>query len=178
MPVLSNLINGIAQLPSAIGFGGATGDAAAGDAAVGAATGDGSAYEFREYYASACPHCQRLAGIWDNAAKTHSSSATSGNVKWTQIQCADENWDPVKDNEDACKHIMGFPTMKMFKDGQEIAEYDGARKEEALIDWVNEKAGIKAASMPMDLGLLFNGMSMFKTEEPKPKEPQTKNHFL
>mmetsp|Transcript_16871 Transcript_16871/g.41802 ORF Transcript_16871/g.41802 Transcript_16871/m.41802 type:complete len:120 (+) Transcript_16871:221-580(+) len=74
--------------------------------------------EFRDYYASACPHCKHLEGPWKAAMSQY-----SGPVKWTQIECNDENWAPVPANADKCAAISGFPTLKMFQDGKEVDEW-------------------------------------------------------
>lgn len=176
MPILRQLMDTVHDLPAAIGSKlGISGGAAAAPAAVAAEAAmpqklDGE-YEFREYFAAACPHCKHLTPVWDAASRSHAAQ-TGGNVKWSQIECADESWNPVAENEESCKHIMGFPTMKMFKDGKEIGEYEGARNEAALIDYVNQQAGIKAACMPIDLAIV---MGMKPDTEHADNRQKTKN---
>ncbi|CAD7976725.1 unnamed protein product [Amoebophrya sp. A25] len=131
---------------------------------------DGSdGLEFREYYASACPHCKHLEAPWKAAVGQY-----SGPVKWTQIECNDENWAPVPGNEEKCAGIPGFPTMKMFKGGKEIDEYQGDRTSEALLNYVRgfEAQAPQTASVPIGatLGLAAINKFLFGEEEKKKKE--------
>jgi len=130
MGVLSTAIAGGAHfvqdhLP---GFMGGKGAAAAHSTSFDTASGD---WEFRKYVADACPHCRHLKPAWEEALKNY-----DGPVKFRNVTCADDNWQPVKENEKLCENIMGFPTMKMFKGDQEIEEYQGARSGDALLNYV------------------------------------------
>ncbi|OLQ01893.1 Protein disulfide-isomerase A3 [Symbiodinium microadriaticum] len=89
--------------------------------------------ELREYYAAACGHCQALAPAWKAA-----QSAYSGPVTFRQIECNDQNWNPVPENADLCKDVRAFPTIKMFKDGEEISDYDGNRSSESLVNFAKD----------------------------------------
>ena len=51
-------------------------------------------------------------------ASTSPSSAyqttTTGPVKFKAITCADKSWQPVVENQEKCKDVEGFPTIKMY----------------------------------------------------------------
>jgi len=105
--------------------------------------------EFREYYAAACPHCKHMDGAWKAAA-----AENSGPVKFRQIECNDEHWRPVAENQEMCGGIPGFPTMKMFKDGKEVDEYVGGRSKDDLLNYVNGFDETKVGEAMMPLGAL------------------------
>lgn len=133
--------------------------------------------EFREYYAAACPHCKHLDPAWQAAAAK--VQASGGKVTFRQIECNDEQWNPVPENAQLCEGIAGFPTMKMFRGDKELQEYYGGRSASDLIDFVtNFKEDVAQGSMP--LGALaiaaVAGASFMKDSEEKKKE-DTK-HFL
>ena len=146
--------------------------------AAGTAGGDAN-LEFREFFAAACPHCTHLAPAWDAASKMH-----TGNVKFRQIMCADEGWNPVPENAELCQNIMGFPTMKMFKDGKEVEEYMGGRSKDALVQfadkWGSEtkQAGMGLVGAAAAIG--FAGAMDSATQEKKQEseEQKTLKSFL
>merc|ERR1719335_1653752 len=144
MGVLSNAISGVYHgIVDHLPFG-------HGSKAASSKTGfsdDGSNWEFRKYVADACPHCRHLKPAWDEAAGQY-----SGPVKFRNITCADDNWQPVKENEKLCENVMGFPTIKMFKGDTEVEEYQGGRSSEALLNYVKNFDTTQtptAASMPL-----------------------------
>lgn len=108
--------------------------------------------EFREYYAEACPHCKNLDPAWQAAAAKAASSGSK--VTFRQIECNDENWMPVKENEKLCEGIAGFPTMKMFKGDKELQEYMGGRSTSDMLDFVNNFDESKIAENMMPVGAL------------------------
>ena len=82
------------------------------------------------YYASWCPHCKTFMPEWDRFEK-HARD----NLQWlkvTKIQCENEN-------EGVCKQkgVEGYPTVIFYKDGKGNT-YEGDRKFEALVDFVNK----------------------------------------
>mmetsp|Transcript_103037 Transcript_103037/g.162858 ORF Transcript_103037/g.162858 Transcript_103037/m.162858 type:complete len:145 (+) Transcript_103037:55-489(+) len=105
--------------------------------------------ELRDYFSSACPHCQHLDPIWQEAAETY-----TGPIKFRKIECADENWEPVQANAELCKGIEGYPTIKLVNGDQEIAEYDGSRSVSALQSFARKHENLVEASMPIASVLL------------------------
>eukprot|EP00929_Paragymnodinium_shiwhaense_P016146 TRINITY_DN12434_c0_g1_i1.p1 TRINITY_DN12434_c0_g1~~TRINITY_DN12434_c0_g1_i1.p1 ORF type:complete len:163 (+),score=31.63 TRINITY_DN12434_c0_g1_i1:236-724(+) len=101
--------------------------------------------EFREYYGAACPHCVHLAPAWKEAA-----AAYDGPVKFRQIECLDDNWQPVAANQELCKNIGGFPTIKLYNGDTELAEYNGPRTADSLVKFVkNQERLVTQAVSPL-----------------------------
>lgn len=124
------------------------------------------ALEFREYYASACPHCKNLDPAWQGAAAKAAASGVK--VTFRQIQCNDENWMPVKENEQLCEGIAGFPTLKMYKGDKELQEYMGGRSTSDLLEYVNnfDEATVAENRMPISVFVLaaLMGSASVKTD--------------
>eukprot|EP00933_Yihiella_yeosuensis_P062602 TRINITY_DN65592_c0_g1_i1.p1 TRINITY_DN65592_c0_g1~~TRINITY_DN65592_c0_g1_i1.p1 ORF type:complete len:168 (-),score=33.57 TRINITY_DN65592_c0_g1_i1:209-712(-) len=113
----------------------------------GSSSGSGSKLEFREYYAAACPHCTSLAPAWKEAASTY-----TGPVKFRQVECADNDWQPVAENEKICSNISGYPTLKLYKGDEEVASYQGDRSASSLVDFARQHEKTAAmAAMPLQL---------------------------
>eukprot|EP00927_Polykrikos_kofoidii_P052384 TRINITY_DN46192_c0_g1_i1.p1 TRINITY_DN46192_c0_g1~~TRINITY_DN46192_c0_g1_i1.p1 ORF type:complete len:168 (+),score=28.70 TRINITY_DN46192_c0_g1_i1:143-646(+) len=113
-------------------------------------TSSGS-YEFRDYYAAACPHCKTLTPAWDDAVKQYGS----GNVKWKKIECLDDKWQPVAANKDVCSGVSSFPTLKLIgPNGEVVTEYDGPRTAQALVDFAKAKASVTQQCGPVALGIV------------------------
>mmetsp|Transcript_87236 Transcript_87236/g.154536 ORF Transcript_87236/g.154536 Transcript_87236/m.154536 type:complete len:148 (-) Transcript_87236:64-507(-) len=110
---------------------------------------DDKGVELREYYAAACGHCQALAPAWKAA-----QAAYAGPVTFRQIECNDENWKPIAENEALCKDIDGFPTIKLFKDGQEVSNYSGDRSSEDIVKFAKEHEKLVEQTMPASLCFL------------------------
>lgn len=101
--------------------------------------------ELREYYAAACGHCQALAPAWKAAQKAY-----IGPVTFRQIECHDQNWNPVPENTELCKDIRAFPTIKMFKDGKELSDYEGNRSSASLVDFAKQHEKLlKQSALPL-----------------------------
>mmetsp|Transcript_42546 Transcript_42546/g.97532 ORF Transcript_42546/g.97532 Transcript_42546/m.97532 type:complete len:157 (+) Transcript_42546:53-523(+) len=106
--------------------------------------GGGTGLEFREYFATACPHCEHMDPVWKEAASNY-----SGPVAFKQIECADANWDPVPANAALCKGVHAFPTMKLYNNGNEVADFDGARTSSALVKFAKEHESVHTQGMPL-----------------------------
>eukprot|EP00397_Hematodinium_sp_SG-2012_P052498 GEMP01062080.1.p1 GENE.GEMP01062080.1~~GEMP01062080.1.p1 ORF type:complete len:153 (+),score=19.89 GEMP01062080.1:25-459(+) len=100
--------------------------------------GPQSGLELRDYYGSACPHCQHLDPEWDKAA-----TMNTGPVKFRKIECADGHWNPVEKNAALCRNIDGYPTIKLFKDGDEVADFNGPRTADGLVDFAQNYSAAK-----------------------------------
>jgi len=82
-----------------------------------------------------CGHCKTLAPIWEKLATdfAHEPSVVIAKV---DAEAADSK-QTAKD-----QGVTGYPTIKFFPAGStEPISYDGARSEDAFIDYVNAKAG-------------------------------------
>jgi protein disulfide-isomerase-like protein len=94
---------------------------------------DTSKNVFVKFYAPWCGHCQRMAGAWQELAKS-----TAG----TDVVVAELDCDKYRDLGQA-NGIRGFPTIKLFKkgDNKEAVNYQGARDVAAFQSWLsNNKA--------------------------------------
>mmetsp|Transcript_79188 Transcript_79188/g.224174 ORF Transcript_79188/g.224174 Transcript_79188/m.224174 type:complete len:166 (+) Transcript_79188:76-573(+) len=109
-----------------------------------------SGMEFREYYSAACPHCIAMDGAWKKAAGRY-----KGPIEFRQVECADEHWQTVPENAKLCKGIEGFPTVKLFNDGQEVAEYSGNRSPDSLVEFAKQHERVQVQAAPVALGLFL-----------------------
>ncbi|RPD60361.1 protein disulfide isomerase [Lentinus tigrinus ALCF2SS1-7] len=83
-----------------------------------------------------CGHCKRLKPIYDDVAKDFSNEP---NCIIANVDADAQNNRPL-----ATKYEIGsFPTIKFFPKGQKDSpvDYDGARTEEAFVEFLNEKCG-------------------------------------
>lgn len=81
-----------------------------------------------KFYAPWCGHCKRLAPTWEELA-----TKAKGSFNVAKLDCTTEK-------ETASKQgIQGYPTVKLFKDGKLIEEYNGPRTVEAFTDFVKSK---------------------------------------
>jgi len=82
-----------------------------------------------------CGHCKTLAPVWEKVA---TDFASEPNVLIAKIDAEAENSKATAQEQG----VTGYPTIKFFPKGQTEPEpYSGARSEEALVDFVNSKAG-------------------------------------
>jgi len=82
-----------------------------------------------------CGHCKTLAPIWEKLANTY---ANEPNVLIAKVDAEAENAKATAQNQG----IKGYPTIKFFPKGsKEPIAYEGGRSEDALVKYLNEKAG-------------------------------------
>mmetsp|Transcript_15920 Transcript_15920/g.35091 ORF Transcript_15920/g.35091 Transcript_15920/m.35091 type:complete len:137 (-) Transcript_15920:57-467(-) len=106
--------------------------------------------ELREYYSAACGHCQQMAPAWKEAAANY-----SGPVAFRQIECNDQDWKPVEENVDLCKDVEAFPTIKLFKNGEEVTNYEGDRTAEGFMNFARQHENLAQQSMPLTAAVLL-----------------------
>jgi len=84
---------------------------------------------FVKFYAPWCGHCKSLAPIWE---KLGDSFEDNDEINVAKVDCTE-----VKS---LCgKHeVEGFPTLKLFRNGVLLSEYDGERDLEGLIKFVKQ----------------------------------------
>lgn len=82
-----------------------------------------------------CGHCKNLAPVWENVANDFS---TDDNVLIAKVDA-----DSPQNKEWARSlGVTGYPTIKFWPAGnKEYEEYQSGRSEEALVKFINEKAG-------------------------------------
>jgi len=87
-----------------------------------------------KFYAPWCGHCKKLAPTWDELAAVQ-KTAKKFNV--AKVDCTVE--------KTTCQEqgVGGYPTLKLFNNGQLVAPYDQARTLQAFQDWVDKKLSVK-----------------------------------
>mmetsp|Transcript_5741 Transcript_5741/g.5649 ORF Transcript_5741/g.5649 Transcript_5741/m.5649 type:complete len:139 (+) Transcript_5741:24-440(+) len=92
-----------------------------------------------EFYAPWCGHCKRLAPEYEKAAtllKEKGSKVVIAKVDATVEKAAA-----------SARQIRGYPTLIFFQKGQEVEKYGGARTAEAIVDYLQGKAGEKRTEL-------------------------------
>ncbi|CAI2179072.1 2892_t:CDS:2 [Funneliformis geosporum] len=82
-----------------------------------------------EFYAPWCGHCKALAPEYEIAA----TALKDKNIKLAKVDCTTET--QVCAEQD----IKGYPTLKVFKDGN-ASEYNGGRKADLIINYMKKQA--------------------------------------
>lgn len=81
---------------------------------------------FVKFFAPWCGHCQAMAEDFKSAATELKGTAVLGDV------------DATVEEELAKKYnIEGFPTLKVFADGEVLTDYNGGRDKESMIKFIN-----------------------------------------
>jgi len=89
-------------------------------------------FAFVKFYAPWCGHCKSMAAGYSKLAKrmkTETNGVAIAKVDTTVETSIGEQFG-----------IKGFPTLKFFVDGQPV-DYNGARDEDALYNWITKKTG-------------------------------------
>lgn len=91
--------------------------------------GDGKLY-FVKFYAPWCGHCKRLAPAWGELGQSfeNDSDVVIAHVDCTKAKavCTEAK-------------IGGYPTLKLFYDGEEIEAYRGGRDLSALREYISSQ---------------------------------------
>lgn len=84
---------------------------------------------FIKFFAPWCGHCRNLVPTWDELASKYSSQP---NIKIAKVDCTEEN--------SLCSRhsVRGYPTLLLFRDGVQVAEFEQARSLDALIAFVEK----------------------------------------
>ncbi|KAL9656022.1 hypothetical protein ABK040_007642 [Willaertia magna] len=89
-------------------------------------------YTLVEFYAPWCGHCKQLAPEY---AKLADQFLTNEKIAIAKVN-GDEASELMQKFE-----IQGFPTLKLFKNGELFRDYDGERSAEAIASWLVKKTG-------------------------------------
>ena len=85
---------------------------------------------FVEFYAPWCGHCKKLEPIWEELGEKY---ANHDNIVIAKIDATA--------NEVPMAKVRGFPTLKMFKAGNEVVDYSGDRTLDGFVKFLEpEKA--------------------------------------
>ncbi|CAD7925514.1 unnamed protein product [Amoebophrya sp. A25] len=130
-------------------------------------------YRFVDYFASACPHCTDLTPKWQAAEeqwRAIQEANPSLKLVWEQKQCLDEAWKPGNDF-DACskESVHAFPTIKFFGPKGEVADFEGPRGTDQLVQFAKQHTGLEP--LPVE------GASVVPTEHVTPAENQIVEYY-
>uniref|UniRef100_A0A4W5N3Z3 Protein disulfide-isomerase A3 n=1 Tax=Hucho hucho TaxID=62062 RepID=A0A4W5N3Z3_9TELE len=91
-----------------------------------------------EFFAPWCGHCQQLAPEYETAA-----TKLKGTVPLAKVDCTV--------NSETCGRfgVNGYPTLKIFRNGEDFAAYDGPRSADGIVSYMKKQAG--PSSVPLDL---------------------------
>ncbi|KAJ7311399.1 hypothetical protein JRQ81_007024 [Phrynocephalus forsythii] len=83
-----------------------------------------------EFYAPWCGHCKRLAPEYESAA-----TRLNGIVPLVKVDCTA--------NSNTCNKygVSGYPTLKIFRNGEESGTYDGPRTADGIVSHLKKQAG-------------------------------------
>ncbi|KAK7880689.1 hypothetical protein WMY93_032687 [Mugilogobius chulae] len=83
-----------------------------------------------EFFAPWCGHCKRLAPEYEAAA-----TRLKGTVALAKVDCTA--------NSNVCSKygVNGYPTLKIFRDGEETGPYDGPRTSDGIVSFLKKQAG-------------------------------------
>jgi len=86
-----------------------------------------------EFYAPWCGHCKKLAPEYEKAADRLNDEDPP--IRIAKVDC------PA--NSDLCQKygVSGYPTIKMFKGGEESGKYEGPRSSDGIVAYMRKQAG-------------------------------------
>ncbi|XP_030637800.1 protein disulfide isomerase family A, member 7 [Chanos chanos] len=89
-----------------------------------------------EFFAPWCGHCQKLAPEYETAA-----TKLKGTVPLAKVDCTV--------NSETCGRfgVNGYPTLKIFRNGEESSAYDGPRTADGIVSYMQKQAG--PSSLPL-----------------------------
>lgn len=95
-----------------------------------------------EFFAPWCGHCKRLAPEYEAAA-----TRLKGNVALAKVDCTA--------NSNVCSKygVSGYPTLKIFRDGEETGPYDGPRTADGIVSFLKKQAGPASVELKADADL-------------------------
>uniref|UniRef100_A0A8C4DKN3 Protein disulfide-isomerase n=1 Tax=Dicentrarchus labrax TaxID=13489 RepID=A0A8C4DKN3_DICLA len=86
-----------------------------------------------------CGHCKRLAPEYEAAA-----TRLKGIVSLVKVDCTS--------NSNTCSKygVSGYPTLKIFRDGEETGPYDGPRTADGIVSFLKKQAGPASVELKTD----------------------------
>ncbi|KAM4747715.1 protein disulfide-isomerase A3 [Rhinophrynus dorsalis] len=83
-----------------------------------------------EFFAPWCGHCKKLAPEYESAA-----TRLKGTLSLAKVDCTA--------NSNTCNKygVSGYPTLKIFRDGEESGAYDGPRTADGIVSTMKKQAG-------------------------------------
>uniref|UniRef100_A0A671XUW9 Protein disulfide-isomerase n=1 Tax=Sparus aurata TaxID=8175 RepID=A0A671XUW9_SPAAU len=92
-----------------------------------------------EFFAPWCGHCKRLAPEYETAA-----TRLKGSVPLVKVDCTS--------NSNTCSKygVSGYPTLKIFRDGEDSGPYDGPRTADGIVSFLKKQAGPASVELKDD----------------------------
>uniref|UniRef100_A0A6Q2Y3T2 Protein disulfide-isomerase n=1 Tax=Esox lucius TaxID=8010 RepID=A0A6Q2Y3T2_ESOLU len=89
-----------------------------------------------EFFAPWCGHCQRLAPEYETAA-----TKLKGKVYLAKVDCTV--------NSETCGRfgVNGYPTLKIFRNGEDSAAYDGPRTADGIVSYMTKQVGPSSVAL-------------------------------
>ncbi|XP_053573700.1 protein disulfide-isomerase A3 [Bombina bombina] len=83
-----------------------------------------------EFFAPWCGHCKKLAPEYESAA-----TRLKGTLSLAKVDCTA--------NSNTCNKygVSGYPTLKIFRNGEESGSYDGPRSADGIVSTMKKQAG-------------------------------------
>uniref|UniRef100_A0A673IX05 Protein disulfide-isomerase A3 n=1 Tax=Sinocyclocheilus rhinocerous TaxID=307959 RepID=A0A673IX05_9TELE len=97
-----------------------------------------------EFFAPWCGHCQRLAPEYEAAA-----TKLKGTLPLAKVDCTV--------NSETCERfgVNGYPTLKIFRNGEEAGSYDGPRTADGIVSYMKKQAGPSSVALLSEADLDF-----------------------
>ncbi|KAI2798048.1 Protein disulfide-isomerase A3 [Blomia tropicalis] len=88
-----------------------------------------------EFFAPWCGHCKRLAPEYETAATRLKSNDPP--IPLAKVDCTSDEGKEICSNYG----VNGYPTLKIFKNGEFSAEYNGPRQADGIVKYMKSKVG-------------------------------------
>lgn len=95
-----------------------------------------------EFFAPWCGHCKRLAPEYEAAA-----TRLKGIVALAKVDCTSSS------NTCSKYGVNGYPTLKIFRDGEESGPYDGPRTADGIVSFLKKQAGPASVELKSEADL-------------------------
>jgi len=94
---------------------------------------------FIKFYAPWCGHCKNMKEGWDKASMNNSIKKNIYFGSFNLDNDDNKKYLFDKKNKQDGLEIQGFPTLKLFTNGNYISDFNGERKEKSYIDFLRKK---------------------------------------